>query len=130
MNKDNNKSKSDVQEPEQKKEKEYKQIVVVNDETDFGMFINNMEYFAKNKIPVAVNPNLLTESVMAQIRQENYFAQIQHDPNSMTHMIVKVMPQMKEIYEALQDAKDGKSEEFDPSTTDDVEKILEYPEDK
>lgn len=130
MEEGKNNAKNDVQDPKQQKKKEYKKILVVNEDIDFEIFINNLDKIVDKKIPVAVDPSMNTEQLMANIRQENHFAQVKYDPNSMSHMIVQIMPEMTDMLSAYEDGMFEELDEFDESNTEDIEEMFEYPEDK
>ena len=123
---ENKSTENETVEPNQNQPEELKQIPVVNDEMDFELFIHKLDVIAEKCIPVALNPNLNSEIVFGRIRQENYFAQITYDPNSMTHMIVKVMPQMVSIT----DSNSMLMDTFNQGNVKDMEKLFEYPEKK
>lgn len=90
-----------------------KDVYVVNDETDLGLFMKNIEYFAKTQKPVAVHPNkILLETLSSTIREYDYFATMQYKADMMTHRMVTVLPKLNPMTDFI----------------DDDEKDFEYPE--
>lgn len=103
-----------------------KEAFVINDDTDFEVFINKIDYFAKKKIPVAVNPYAMDQTTLvSRLQSLNYFATLEYNPNKMTHIILIVLPQMTPLGDIM-----GEKGFFDGiNVGDDVEDSkFEYPE--
>lgn len=102
-----------------------KEAYVVNDELDFAMMNDNLDYFSNNKIPVMVSPNIMLESIMAEIRSRDYFAQIDYNPMANSHIIVKIFPKMIPVADFFA----GRDERFNFSQQQ-TEMDMSYPETK
>lgn len=119
MNKDNQEQQRPRQQGNVRVEKKQSPLAVEN-EAHYEVYLNKLQHLAMNQIPVMMNPELHpVNKIASDARYMGHFIQIKFNPDTMSHMIINVMPHMDTMMK-LSDGSEDFGEMSDQEAIDNV----------